>query len=217
MTAVPDVDQFRVTVVPGATRRRGGPAVTETFWGYRIAGRQAPMWLVGLQGLWWTLGLGFGLVAIGIWVAPGAGSGAGLLAFKLGASVPLAALAALLLAHAGRGTTLAVEVDLRLGEVREVITSRTGRAAVLARHGFDAVAEVTLARMAGGGDAAMLVLRLREDGERVPVARGSALLLTGLQERLERDLMLGRRARLVGMVEAARHVPPAEKTEAAAA
>jgi hypothetical protein len=197
MTAVPDLDQFRLKALPGRARARGrAPVVTDAFWGYRIAGRRAPVWLVGLQGLCWIAGLAFGLVAVGIWVAPGASAGSDLLAFKLGASVPLAALAALLLVHASRGTTLAVEVDLRLGEVREVLSSRTGRSGVMARHGFDAVAGVTLERLPGHGDTAALALRLREGDARLVVARGPELMLAGLQDRLGRDLMVGQRKRL---------------------
>jgi hypothetical protein len=190
--------------------------VTEAFWGYRVAGRRAPVWLVGLQGLCWIAGLGFGLVAIGIWVAPGAGAGSDLLAFRLGASVPLAALAALLLAHASRGTTLAVEVDLRLGEVREVLSSRTGRSGILTRHGFDAVAGVTLDRVPGQGDTAVLALRLRAGDERLVVARGPELMLAALQERLGRDLMVGRRRRLAEVIESVGAAPAGETAAAAA-
>jgi hypothetical protein len=204
MTAVPDIEHFRVTEAQsGWMHGRAVARVTEAFWGYRIAGRRAPIWLVGMQGLCWLTGIVLGVAAIGIWAVPGAGTGAGFLGFKLGASVPLGALAVLLLWHASRGTALGVEVDLRMGEVREVLSNRAGRSAVLSRHGFDAVSGVTLERRAGRGDVAVLVLRLREGAEALVVARGSEVMLAGLLERLGRDLMVGRRKRVADVIESA--------------
>jgi hypothetical protein len=222
MTAVPDIDRFGMTIARDARRDdrddRAAPVVTEAFWGYRIAGRRAPIWLIGMQGLCWLTGVVLGMAAIGIWAVPGAGVGSGFVAFKLGASVPLGALAALLLWHASRGTAMGVEVDLRLGEVRAVLSNRAGRSAVLARHGFDAVADVALDRVAGRADGAMLSLRLRASGGALVVATGPELMLAGLQERLGRDLMVGQRKRVAEVVEsAATTTAPAAAMEPAAA
>ncbi len=104
MTAVPDFDVLGAPVVAGWLRReRPVAAVTETYWGYRVEGLRAPLWLVGMQGLCWILGVVLTVAAIGIWAVPGASTGASLVAFKLGASVPMAGVAALLLWHSSRG------------------------------------------------------------------------------------------------------------------
>ena len=127
-------------------------------------------------------------VAIGLWIAPEASGGIGVVSFKLGASVLFASLAALLLWHSSRGTILAVEVDHRLGEVREVLCNRAGRATVLSRYGFDAVAGIVTQDMGAG--RAMLALRLRDTDEVLLVAEGPAQGLAGLSERMAADLML---------------------------
>jgi hypothetical protein len=193
MTAVVDVPVFQGAA---ATRRdardEGTLAVRTTYWGYRIHGRRTSVRLVGLQAVCWALGVAMVAVAIGIWVAPQAAGSVGVISFKLGASVLFASLSALLLWHSSRGTILAVEVDHRLGEVREVLCNRAGRATVLSRYGFDAVAGIMTQETAAG--RAMLALRLRDTDEVLLVAEGSAQALDGLAERIAQDLMLPRGA-----------------------
>lgn len=204
MTAVPDFDQFQVPMLTGLLRReRATFAMTETYWGYRIDGRRAPLWLIGAQGLCWVVGVILVVAAIGMWAVPGAGSGAGLVAFKLGASVPMGAVAALLLWHSSRGTMLGIEVDLRLGEVREVLSNRAGRTAVLARWGFDAIGGVHMDRTSGQPGEAEVVLRYRNTSQVLRVAAGSEGALAGLRDRLGRDLMVGRRKRVAEVAAAA--------------
>lgn len=189
MTAVVDVPVFQ-----GAASKRREPrvegtvAVSATYWGYRVHGRRTSVRLVGLQAMCWALGVAMVAVAIGLWIAPEASGGIGVVSFKLGASVLFASLAALLLWHSSRGTILAVEVDHRLGEVREVLCNRAGRATVLSRYGFDAVAGIVTQDMGAG--RAMLALRLRDTDEVLLVAEGPAQGLAGLSERMAADLML---------------------------
>ncbi len=201
MTAVPDFDVFDAPVVAGWFRR--GPretVVTETYWGYRVEGLRAPLWLVGVQGLCWIVGVVLTVVALGLWAVPGAGGAASLVAFKLGASVPMLGVAALLLWHSSRGTRMGVEVDLRLGEVREVLSNRAGRTTVLARYGFDAIGGVHLVR---GNGTSTLVLRYRNTAQVLRVAVGYEAELAGLRDRLGRDLMVGRRRRVIEVAEVA--------------
>lgn len=209
MTAVPDVDVFGVPAVAGWFRREPSTvAVDETYWGYRIEGLRAPLWLVGVQGLCWIAGVVLTVAALGLWAVPGAG-GASLVAFKLGASVPMAGVAALLLWHSSRGTRMGVEVDLRLGEVREVLSNRAGRTAVLARYGFDAIGGVHLLRGTGRSGAATLVLRYRNTSQVLRVAVGQEAALTGLRDRLGRDLMVGQRRRVIDVAAVAEEIAAA--------
>jgi hypothetical protein len=218
MTAVPDFDQFRLPV-PTRLWRRERPVYefTETYWGYRIDGRRAPAWLIGFQVLCWGLGVALVIASVGIWVVPGSDAAGGLVAFKLGASVPMAAVAALLLWQSSRGTMVGVEVDLRLGEVREVLSNRAGRTAVMARYGFDAIGGVSLDRNAVRGGGAQLVLRYRGTAQVLAVAQGPEIALAGLRDRLGRDLMVGRRKRAEVEQTVAPAADTADATEVAAA
>jgi hypothetical protein len=194
MTAVPDFDAIRWPALTGWLRQdRPAYAMVETYWGYRIEGRRAPWWLVAVQAMCWLCGVVLVIAAIGIWAVPGAGTGGGFLAFKLGASIPMAGVAALLLWHSSRGRMMGIEVDLRLGEVREVLFNRAGRTAVLARWGFDAIGGVHIDRRTGRPGDADLVLRYRNTSQVLRVAKGPETVLAGLRDRLGRDLMLGRR------------------------
>lgn len=189
MTAVVDVPMFQGAAAPRREARvEGTIAVRSTYWGYRIHGRRTSVRLVGLQAVCWALGVAMVAVAIGIWVAPQAAGGVGVVSFKLGASVLFASLAALLLWHSSRGTILAVEVDHRLGEVREVLCNRAGRATVLSRHGFDAVSDILTQET--GADRMMLALRLRDTDEVLLVAEGPAQEIDGLSARIGGDLMV---------------------------
>lgn len=210
MTAVPDFDVLGAPAVASWFRReRPAVGVTETYWGYRVEGLRAPMWLVGAQGLCWIVGVILTVTAIGIWAVPGASTGASLVAFKLGASVPMAGVAALLLWHSSRGTQMGVEVDLRLGEVREVLSNRAGRTAVLARYGFDAIGGVNLVRGTGRSGASTLVLRYRNTSQILRVAVGPEAELCGLRDRLGRDLMVGRHRRVIAVADAAAEIAAA--------
>jgi hypothetical protein len=192
MTAVPDFHVFDAPRARGWLRRdRPVATMTETYWGYRIDGRQAPVWMIGLQWLCWIVGVILVVAAVGIWAVPGS---SGLLAFKLGASVPLGAVAALLLWHSSGGTVMGIEVDLRLGEVREVLSNRAGRTTVLSRWGFDAIGGVYIDPVAGRPGVAELVLGYRDASQVLRVAKGPEVALVGLGERLGRDLMVGRRS-----------------------
>lgn len=201
MTAVPDIHVFDAPVERGLLRRdRPVATMTETYWGYRIDGGQAPVWLIGLQGLCWVAGVILGIAAIGIWALPGAN---GLVGFKLGASIPLGAVAALLLWHSSTGTVMGVEVDMRMGEVREVLSNRAGRTTVLARWGFDAIGGVDIDTVAGQKGVAELVLRYRDAPQVLRVAKGPERALVGLRDRLGRDLMVGRGGHVAEVVAAA--------------
>lgn len=210
MTAFPDFEMMRLPGVADWTSRQA-PAfrVTNTYWGYRVDGRRAPLWLIGMQGVCWVMGVVMIAAAIGLWAVPGSDGGTGVMAFKLGASVPLAGIATLLLWHSSRGATMGIEVDLRLGEVREVLSNRAGRTAVLARYGFDAIGGVHLDRTVGRGEAVDLVLRYRNTAQVLRVARGLEDEVVHLRDRLGRDLMVGRRKRVAEVAEAAMEVATA--------
>ncbi len=105
---------------------------------------------------------------------------------------------------------IGVEVDLRLGEVREVLSNRAGRTAVLSRYGFDAIGGVHLMRSGmGRSDASTLVLRYRNTSQVLRVAAGPEAALFGLRDRLGRDLMVGRHRRAIVVADAATEVAAA--------
>ena len=169
--------------------------VDETYWGYIIrpvsdpsrllAASQAASWLVGISCL---------VAALGLWMMPSMAFGGGVLEMRLGATAMVLSVAAFCLWYASRGSDLEIQIDTRLGELREVVRNRAGRSSLLGRHGFDAIGAVFVDMNDGAGGVTgghgSLVLRHLGTSHLLQVATGPMMQLGPLRDRLGRDLML---------------------------
>lgn len=172
--------------------------VDDTYWGYIIRSVETPsMSIVFAQAASWLIGIGFLVATLGLWLMPSSIFASGVLGMKFGATVVTLASAAFCLWYASRGTDSEIQVDTRLGEVREVVRNRTGRSTLLGRYGFDAIGSVFI-DLGGRQQRAdtvegALVLRYRNTAQTLHVATGTMGVLGPLRDRLGRDLMLAPR------------------------
>jgi len=168
--------------------------IQNTFWGYIIVSNEK----MGIgpriaQSMSWVFGGALTIAAIGMFVLPSALTGDGAFGLKLASSTLMAAMAALLFWYVSRGQMSEIQVDTRLGEIREVIRNRAGRPTIIGRYGFDSISNVFLDRSIGGSDRAALVLRYRNTAALVQVALGGIRELEQIKDRLGRDLMISSR------------------------
>ncbi len=205
MTAVPDSHEFTGGVSANDQMIPVKPyEIEEAYWGYVIHSRQrVPATFILAQMVSWGVGIVFAVIAIGMWILPAAITGDDLLAFKLGATVPIASVSALFLWFASRGSKIEIQIDTNRGEVREVLRNRAGRSTLLGLYGFDSIGGVFMEREnrqpADKPGEAQLVLRYRNTAQVLRVAHGPEVMLEALRDRLGRDLMVrrGRVARIV--------------------
>ncbi|NDV00833.1 hypothetical protein [Pseudoroseicyclus tamaricis] len=193
MTAFPNTP-----AAPGRrsqSARRVAPAdhrVEEAYWGYVVRPLAPLSRLTAVMQVAATAG---GVVALaltaGLWLVPLHDDSVTLLAFRLAASLVLAAAGTLLLWVGNRGTRRELQVDIAMGEVREVVRNRSGLPTLLGRHAFNAVGGVFLARGPDGRRGrASLVIRLGNSPQIVTVASGPEEALLPLRDRLGQDLMI---------------------------
>ena len=184
---------FRSGAAPAAIgpaeRLTGLFEVEESYWGYTVRGTGlAPPTVRITQTLAWAVGFAALVAAASIWFAPQVLPMDDPFLGRLGTSGLLVAFAALLLWFAGRGATAETQVDLSLAEVREVVRSTGGKPRLVVRYGFDEIGGVFLDRGHVPAGQARLVLRYRNTAQTLAVAVGPVDALTGLRDRLGRDL-----------------------------
>lgn len=194
MTALPGMTGFtRAGTAPSVRAEAEMFAVDETYWGYIVRSTEPEQTGVFvMQSLAWLVGIGFVVASLGLWLMPASVMAGPVLGMKLGASVVTAAMAALCLWFASRGTQVEIQIDTRLGEVREVIRNKAGKASMVGRYGFDSIGGVYIDRAAKsrGLSAGNLVLRYRNTAQTLHVASGGVIGLAALRDRLGRDLMV---------------------------
>ena len=188
-----------MTAFPDSHAQLGAPRPAETvqshqvedvYWGYIVRDRsRAPVGLILGQVVAVVAGLGLIALAAGLWSTPAAGQT--VLGMRIAATVVLLGLAALFGWFASRGTQSELQVDLRQGEVREVVRNRAGSPTLLARYGFDALGGVFIQRGQVGGRACLTV-RIGNTAQLLPVAVGHEAHLAPLRDRIGRDLLSAR-------------------------
>ncbi len=170
--------------------------IDEVYWGYVILNdRRDPAGLVLAQTMGWVFGTACAIAAIALWVVPSALSDVSLLGMRLGISVTLAGLSALLLWFASRGSKTEFHVDTSLGELREVVRNRAGRPTLLGSYGFGSIGGVFIERGIGPNAQATLMLRYGNTAKTVPVVTGPLDRIEALRDRLGRDLLIDLRFR----------------------
>ncbi len=196
MSLVSDFDGFETTSVGTVTPEiTDGYQVDDTYWGYVIRTIDPPSLSLSIvQGLCWMAGIGFVVATLGLWLMPQAVNGSDVMGMKIGATVVTVALAFFCLWFASRGTDSEIQIDTRMGEVREVVRNRTGRSTLVGRYGFDAIGSVFIDAGPHAERRTMetgsLVLRYRNTAQTMHVATGAMSKLAQLRDRIGRDLML---------------------------
>ena len=159
-------------------------ALEETYWGYIVASPRG-----GRGGLFIAQALSVAVAAIL------AGGGVALVALGDGAvggplRLGLAALALLMAApflwYGTRGDRVEIEIDISLGEVREVVRNRAGAPSLLARHSFDKVRGLDI--RSSGPDMGRLYLRIAPGKRLLELLRGPVPVLEEVAEALDAEL-----------------------------
>ena len=201
MTIQGSMDQYRRTESPVAAPEMPKHfAVDETYWGYVVRSTQKPPLAVSiLQGAAWLVGLAILLATLGLWLVPDAILEPGVIGLKIGLTAVMVGVSLLLMWFASRGTQTEIQIDTRLGEVREVVRNRAGFGTLIGCYGFDAIGSVFIdvaeGRTRSETTEGRLVLRYRNTAQTLEVARGIMRGLGPLRDRIGRDLMVSPRAR----------------------
>jgi hypothetical protein len=174
-------------------RRTPAPAaqphfeIRKTFWGYVVRGAGGPpMMLQVAQGV--VLAFGAAFTAGALLLVTSLEPGGDLDGMRGGLTVVLSSLALLLIWFATRGGVVELQLDLARGELRELVRHRVGRATVLGRYGLEGGAALMIDRSGPPGSPCSLMLRLREGGEALCIARGPEPALIELRRRLDQEL-----------------------------
>ena len=187
-----DTAGFQGRSVPVATAAEvpAAPLLSETYWGFVVKSTAiTPAWLVGAQAISMVLGAGFAAATIGIWGIPSAAIQVDSFYMRVGLSVFFALSAYYFIAYANRGIASELQIDQGLGEVREVLVSRSGKSVLQAHFGFDAFVGMTVDRSAGDPTGIRLVLLHQDEAQNILVATGTEAQIGLLYGRLERDLL----------------------------
>lgn len=196
MSVVSDFESFETASVGAVTPiTKDGYQIDDTYWGYVVRTIEPPsLTLSVFQGLSWLAGIGFVVATAGLWLMPSSMTGPDVLGMKIGATAVALALSVFCLWFASRGTDSEIQIDTRMGEVREVVRNRTGRSTLVGRYGFDAIGSVFIDAGPNADRRTMetgsLVLRYRNTAQTMHVATGTTARLALLRDRIGRDLML---------------------------
>jgi hypothetical protein len=125
-----------------------------------------------------------------MWMIPGMLVGADALIMRLFATIVFVAASALLLWYSSRGTISEIQIDNARGEIREVIRNHTGKMSLLACYSFDSIGSVDMVPASSRTNSS-LVLQYRHSADKVEVAQGHETALTGLRDRISRDVIVG--------------------------
>lgn len=182
--------QGRTVPVASVTEFPTAPLLKETYWGFVVQSTaRAPSWLIGIQAITMVLGAGFAAATLGMWSIPSAAIQVDSFYMRLGVSAFFAVAAYLFISYANRGVASELQFDLGLGEVREVLRSRSGKSVLQAHFGFDAFVGMTVDRSAGDPAEVHLILKHQDENQNILVSTGTEAQIGLLYGRLERDLL----------------------------
>jgi len=182
--------QGRTVPVSSAAEFPTAPLLTETYWGFVVENTaKTPVLLIGLQAIAMVFGAGFAAATLGIWGVPSQAIQIDSFFMRVGLSVFFAATSYYLIRYANHGVASELQFDQGLGEVREVIKSRSGKSVLHAHYGFDAFVGMTTDRSSGNPSDVRLILQHQDESQNVLVATGNEAQIGRLYGRLERDLL----------------------------
>ena len=164
--------------------------ISDTFWGYVIASSLADRrWAEVGQTVSWIAGMAFMIAAIGLWLLPGASVASDVVAMKFGLSTVLGGIASMLTWYASRGVRTEIQVDTKLGEIREIVRNSAGRTSLISKLRFDMIGGVFLDRTNADKGETALLLRFLNTPKVMLVAVGPTEHLEQLRNRLGRGLL----------------------------
>jgi hypothetical protein len=164
--------------------------VSDAYWGYIIASPLADRrWAEVGQTASWIAGMAFLIAAIGLWLLPGASVASDVMAMKFGLSTVLGGIASVLIYYASRGVRTEIQVDTKLGEIREIVRNSAGRTSLISKLRFDMIGGVFLDRTNADRGETALLLRFLNTPKVMLVAVGPTEHLEQLRNRLGRDLL----------------------------
>ncbi len=164
--------------------------VGETHWGYFIAVQsRTPSSVAMFQALAYFLGIGAAMASVGLWLMPGATLQGDVVSMKIAVSVVFGAAAILLFWFSSRGIASEMQVDVVRRELREAVRSRSGAITLVGRTRFDEIESVFLSRDAARPGTATLRMRFKGGAHTLDLVTGPEERLTGLKDRLGRDLL----------------------------
>ncbi len=194
MTAVDIGSGFLPRFQEGTRVSGAGYEITEAPWGYVIRSTEpAPAGLVIAQGASWLVGIAALVAAVTVWLIPPGLFDGQVMVMRWGVTILSLALAGLMFWFASRGIETEFQIDTSRGEVREVVRNRAGRHSIVGRFGFDTVGSVFIDRAVSrrfGAGQSVLVLRIGNTAQVLPVVSGPESLLEPLRDRLGRDLVI---------------------------
>jgi len=164
--------------------------LTETYWGFTVKNTQRASSIVQLsQAVSVVMGAGFAAAALGLWIVPSVAFQTDSALIRAGASVFFVIFSFFFISYANRGTVSELQIDLSLGEVREVLRHRSGSSSLLAHYGFDAFTGLSIDRSSGSPLQVKLILHHQDEAHDLVVATGNEPQIGKLFGRLERDLL----------------------------
>ncbi len=191
MSLMPATEEFRNGFdTPAIDMSHASMALDETYWGYIIRDmRRGDAMLLAMQMAAGAMAAAFAVATAGLWAMPSMAFTGAALVSKAILSAFFLGMAGVLAWYATRGSRSELQVDLRLGEVREVVRNRAGRATLVGRYGFDAIGGAFLDGSKAGKGNAALKIRYRNTTQSIEVARGPLARIEALRDRLGRDLL----------------------------
>lgn len=166
-----------------------GPRVFQTYWGYTVSeGDQAQSRGRLMERLGRLFGVAAVMAALGLWGLPGSLQGADVAVMKLGLTVGLMLVGAVLIWSAKSGFNDEMQVDLVRRELRIGQRNAAGDYRLNMMLGFAEVGSVFLMRTKKRGEPARLFLRIGDSDQALEIAQGRAEYLEPLKARLTRDI-----------------------------
>ncbi|UWP96356.1 hypothetical protein K3X48_05065 [Aliiroseovarius crassostreae] len=166
-----------------------GPELTHTRWGYMITSCDAAG--VAMRAGYLLLrygGIVLFLVAVGLWVMPGASVHPDIIPFKIGVSVLFALLGSVLFWSGTNDRCGETQVDLERRQLRRGLRRANGRFSVVAEMPLQQAGDLFVSRPAYEGDDAVLYVRRNDAPLAFEVAAGPEDLLYPLLKRIKADM-----------------------------
>ena len=187
-----DISGFQGRTVPVSQVFTDGSdqLLTETYWGFTVKNTQRASSIVQLsQAVSVVIGAGFAAATLGLWIVPSVAFQTDSALIWAGASVFFVIFSYFFISYANRGTVSELQIDLSLGELREVLRHRSGSSSLLAHYGFDAFTRLSIDRSSGSPLQVKLILHHQDEAHDLVVATGNEPQIGKLFGRLERDLL----------------------------
>lgn len=187
-----DISGFQGRTIPvsSAATFPAAPLLSETYWGFIVrSSERPPLWVQASQAVAMVVGASLAAAILGIWGLPTMSIPFDSFFFRTGLTAVFGAMSFLLISYANQGVTSELQFDFGLGEVREVISSRSGKSQLFAHYGFDAFVGLTIDRTGGDPSHVGLVLQHQGRAHDILVATGTDAEIGVIYGRLERDLL----------------------------